>query len=644
MRRLLAALAMSVAICSTAAGQLPGMPSLPVDVTPASASHVQATAVASLLRATAGERFHVALDLRIDEGWVYYSPDPGQIVQPATLTVDAPGLAVGEPLWPGDERESKAIGSQLLVNNVYTSRAIIYVPITVPADATAGRYRITLTPGGQICADVCMNLEGVTAAVSIEVADRSVPNPAWTGRVAGGLADAVTAGQLKARHARSTAGGPTATTVVAAVGSAAGRMTLWAGLGLALLAGLTLNIMPCVLPVIPLRILSVVSMAKQSRRRFVTLGLAFAGGIVLFFAALAAINISVRLASGASINVSDHFTYPGVRIAMAMILVALAVNLFGGFTVTVPSRVASIEATRRAGHVKSAAMGFMMAVLATPCSFAYLLAAMAWAQVQPLWLGTVAMLLIGVGMAGPHVLLCAFPGLVEKLPAPGRWMELFRRTMGFALLPVAIWLISTLGTATWPFWVAAYGVVLAFSLWIWGTWVRYDAPFKRKVLVRGSAVLVALVGAWWMLPAHKPLATKFEHFAPGLISPARQQGRIVLVKVTASWCTECLVVDHTVYNRPDVARELADRNVLVMKADVTDRASPASEWVRRHFDGAPPMTIIYPPDGRQPRVLVGLFSPKQLFDALAAAALAAPTGTTGPLAPTGPARAVGQSP
>ena len=583
---------------------------------PAAANQVAAKAVASHRQVAPGQRFHVVLELDVAPGWIYYSPDPGPIVLPGRLDVQAGDLTAGATLWPADEPKTTRIDERTSVtNNAYHGRVRLYVPLEVPAGAEPGPRTITLTPGGQICEEVCIDLVGVSVATEVQVSSRASANPEWTEEIAAGLEQTMTADQLRAVHA---AAGPKASTVA---GAAATTMTLWGGLGLALLAGLTLNIMPCVLPVIPLRILSIVAMAHESRRRFVTLGLAFAAGILLFFIGLAVLSAALRLASEGALNVSDHFQYPAVRIAMAMVLVALAGNLFGLFDVIVPSKVAAMEGpAKREGHLKSLGMGFMMAILATPCSFAFLLTAMAWAQVQPLWLGTTAIVLVGVGMAAPHALLSAFPDLVKKLPRPGRWMELFKHAMGFLLLPVAIWLLSTLGESTWPFWVAAYGVVLSFCLWMWGKWVRYDAPRWRKLAVRLPAAALAIGSAIWMLPAPAAPATQFAPVDQGLIDSATAEGRIVLVKVTAAWCLECQVIEHRVYKTPQIASELKARNVLALKADVTDRASPASQWLRERVGGAPPITLIYPPGGKPPIKLVGGFDQAQLVAAIDAAA------------------------
>ncbi len=596
-------------------GQAVGQVADPLDfydepiITSMAGRYMSASVVSSHTAVSPGETFHVALVIELTDGWVYYSPDPGPPVMAGELSVSAGDLQAGQVLWPKDKPKTISLGDEAITNNAYTHRVVVYVPLTVPAGAAPGTRSLTLTPQGQICSDVCIDIQDLSFTTEVTVADSSQPNPAWTDELAGGIAHAMTAEQLKASHAAP--GG-----VIAAGGAAS--LTLWAGLGLALLAGLTLNIMPCVLPVIPIRILSIVAMAGDSRRRFVTLGLAFAGGIMLFFVGLAVANIVLRLAFDQAVNVSDHFTLPSVRIALAMLLVALAVNLFGAFNVTVPSRIAGMEGGE--GHAKTLGMGLMMAILATPCSFAYLLAAMAWAQVQPLWLGTIGILTIGLGMAGPHALLCAFPGLVSKLPKPGRWMELFKQSMGFLLLPVAIWLISTLSEETWPFWVTAYGVVLAFALWMGSMWVRYDATFGKKLIVRGLALAIALGGGVWMLTPPPEPVTHFADFDESLIERGRAGGRVVLVKATASWCTECIVLDYRVFNTPEISRQFSDFNVLAVKADVTNRSKPAALWLRREFNGSPPLTIVYPSDGGPPITLTGGFSKARLTEVLREAA------------------------
>jgi thiol:disulfide interchange protein len=575
------------------------------------AAPMEARLVPSLAPAAPGQALHLAVDIRIAETWAYYGPEPGAteiVVLPARMEVDTGPLEAGDVLWPKAKPYRLNIGDTTVTINSYKGRVVAYVPLTVPAETAPGDYEITVTPGGQVCGgpnDVCINLDGpdaVTATTTLAVGAQAKPNPAWTDdpEIAAGLADASAAGEAR----RAGPSGP--------------AMGLWTGLGVALLAGLILNVMPCVLPIIPLRIYSLVQMAGQSRRRYVTLGLAFAGGLVLFFVALAAVNVVLKLALGQAFNWSQQWQSPPVRITLALVVVAVAANLFDLFTVTVPQRVAALEGREgtRQGHLSSAGMGLMMAILATPCSFGILLAALAWGQTQTLAVGTAVFLLIGVGMAAPHVALAAFPKLLARLPKPGRWMELLKHGMGFALLLVAVWLLRTLAEGGYPFWVIGYAVVLAFALWMWGTWVRYDSPRWAKLAVRGCAVVLAVAAGWWMLTPPKPLAVDFQPFDRGGIAEARDDGRPVVLKFTASWCVSCHVIDATVYRDEALDDELAARGALTMKADVTNADAAASRYLRERFGKAPPLTVIFPPGEGEPVELTGKYDKADLLDAL----------------------------
>jgi thiol:disulfide interchange protein len=591
-----------------------------------SAKHFKIRAVASHTRVTPGQTFHVALVGELAKDWVYYSPHPSTDADAgvigASIGVEAGPFVAGPVRWTKDKPKTVDYPKGPVVLYVFAKRFVAYVPVTVPEGHPPGRQAITLKAQGQICLNVCLNLDGpneLSAATEVQVGGEALANPQWAGELADGLPTAVTAGQLKAEHEKAEA--EKAAAPAGAVGTAASGYSIWGGLGLALLAGLTLNIMPCVLPIIPLRIYSLVSMAKESRRRFVTLGLAFAAGIVLFFVGLAAINVVLKLVGKGTIDVNEQFRYPWVRVTIAMILLALSANLWGLFHVTVPSEVASLEAgEKRPGHLPAVGMGLMMAVLSTPCSFWLMALALAWAQVQPLWLGTLAIATIGVGMAVPHILLASFPGLVNVLPRPGVWMEHFKKTMGFLLLPAVLWLLSTLpAEGDWPFRVAGFGAALVLALWVWGSWVRYDAPWLRKLAIRGPAVVLAGVLGWWLLPQPPPPLVEFEPFDAARIEQARKDGSVVVVKVTAKWCTECHILDRRVFNTPEVASRFGKDKVVAVKADVTDSSRPASRWVERNFrdvGAAPPLTIVYPPGDGNPQVAVGQVTKAELFGML----------------------------
>lgn len=571
-----------------------------------------ARAIVSHRTVAPGDSLHLAVEMSVAaEMWLYGPAPGGKVVKPLPLTarIAAGGLRVGGVLFsPTSPHRTDFPDGTSDVHQVYETEAHLFVPVTVPSDAVPGRYELALKLSGQVCeADGTCVPVGQDLVSVVEVGAQSAASPEWTGRLGQILSQSRTAEQWGAA--------PAPTEPIQFAQPPGLGLTVAAGLGLALLAGLILNIMPCVLPVIPLRLLALLEQAKQARRRFFTLGMAFAAGVFLFFVALAGANVALKLVLQYTLKWGEPFRHPEFVIPMVLFLVALAANMFGAFTVTVPGRIASAEGGQ--GHLGAAGMGFLMAVLSTPCSFAILAAAFGWAQAQELWLGTVGILFIGVGMALPHAVLAAFPRIVSRIPRAGRWTELFKQFAGFVLLGIAVWLIGTQMQDRYLAWVMGYGVVLAMCLWVWGGWVRYDAPARRRWAVRGAALLVAAASGWWMLSPPKPLAVAMRPFDAAEIARARSQGKTVLVKFTAGWCAECILIDQLIYDSPEVAEGLAARGVVAFKGDVTKRDMPANEMLEKQLrQPGPPVTAILPPADAPPLLLIGSFSKADLFQAL----------------------------
>ena len=595
---------------------------------------VQSEAVASHRTVAPGSELIVAVEVTLKEGWHFYSPRPvaGRYEpKAAELTVEVDDgehpvydVHVAEVLWPQHQLLEDPLGDSF----AYESRFVAYVRLAVPANVTPGAVRTINTPlTGQACSDrgLCRDITiSPSTPIVVLIGRAPKPNPDWSDELAEGMAQAVPVDGLVAPEIDDF---PQA----AAAGGAKGDESVMIKLLLALIAGLILNVMPCVLPVIPLRILAIVDAAKGSRRRFVTLGLAFAAGVMAFFVALAVANVILRVASDQLFNWGEHFGFVWFRVAMALLMVVLAANLFGAFNVIVPKRIAGLDekvTARKGSHLGAGGMGLMLAILATPCSFALLIGVFAWAQGQSVALGTLAVLLVGVGMAAPHALLAAFPKLVDYLPRPGRWMELLKQGMGFAVLGVAVWLFGTLIPMDgdhYVVWAAGYAVVLAAGLWMWGTWVRYDWSLRRKVVVRGLAALLAVLAGMAMLEPSAQVGDgspiDFQPFDEAALVAARADGQVVLVKFSATWCISCRWVDLNVYNSHRVPEALVTGDVLSMKADVSNRGTPASDYLYETLgEQGVPLTVIFPPGDAEPIPLRGKITAAEVIEALKQAA------------------------
>ena len=375
--------------------------------------------------------------------------------------------------------------------------------------------------------------------------------------------------------------------------------SIWFALGLAFLAGLSLNIMPCVWPVLPLIVMRIIGQAKQNKGKSTALGLAFCLGILLFFASLAAANIILQVFYGTVLQWGDQFRNPAFVAGMALLLVVLALFMFGVFTVTVPSSIASKSGSGR-GYTGAVGMGFLAAILSTPCSFAILAAAFAWAQAQPLLPATLAIMVIGLGMAVPYGILTSMPGLLKHIPKPGRWMELFKQGIGFALLVIAVKLVSALPQQR-RMGLLYFAVVLAFSVWMWGGWVSFDTKMLRKWAIRTIAVVLAVAAGWAFLP--EPLAEliPWQKYDADLIKAARTAEKPVLIKFTADWCLSCQVVEKIVYSREDIAKLIEEKNILAVKADTTTKDMPATLALKNIYnEPGVPVSMLFMPGKDEP--------------------------------------------
>jgi thiol:disulfide interchange protein len=369
-------------------------------------------------------------------------------------------------------------------------------------------------------------------------------------------------------------------------------------LGLAFLAGLALNIMPCVWPVLPVIVLRLVEQAKQSKAKSIAMGLVFCLGILLFFACLAGASAVLRLFYGTVLQWGDQFRSPAFVMVMALLLVVLALFMFDVFTVTVPSSV-STKAGSKKGFAGALGMGFLAAILSTPCSFAILAAALAWAQAQPLALGTFAIMVIGLGMAAPYAILTSLPGLLAALPRPGKWMQIFKQAVGFILLFIAVWLIAALPQQR-RIGVLYFALALAFCLWMWAGWVDYSTKFSRKLLIRViAAVLAVAAGLYFLSPSEKLI--DWQEYDAELIETSLKNQRPVLIEFTADWCMSCKFIEKVVYSRRDVAELIKQKSVLAIKADTTLKDHPATLALKDVYnEPGVPVSILFLPGRQEP--------------------------------------------
>jgi thiol:disulfide interchange protein len=394
--------------------------------------------------------------------------------------------------------------------------------------------------------------------------------------------------------------------------AAADGSVLWFFL-LAILAGLSINIMPCVLPVIPLIIMRLVGQAKESSSRRVALGFSFCGGIVLFFAAFAVISAAIKLSTGVALDLNGIYRNPAAVITLFLFIVFFALVLLDVLIIGLPGSVAGKQGGG-GGFAGSIGMGFFAGILSTPCSGAIIGAVLVWAQTQPLAVSSVALVLMGVGMALPYAILISVPKLLDYVPKPGTWMEIFKKTGGFLLLIIAVKFMLAGLTKDHLINVLLYGVIFGFCVWMWGTWVTFSTPKGKKRLVRGIAAALAIATGFWLLPAPQQSQIDWQKYDPAVVQNALENNQPVLLKFTADWCTNCKIVDKNVYKDPETAAFLTQQGFVTIKADTTQSTYQATIDYNAIFKGAGsvPNTVLLNPDNKTITNLRGIFTSEEL--------------------------------
>ncbi len=367
-------------------------------------------------------------------------------------------------------------------------------------------------------------------------------------------------------------------TLTASLGAAdeAAFLPFFAILALALLGGLILNVMPCVLPVLSIKLLHVVAHGGGAQAAVRQSFVATAAGILAAFVALAAILVGLQ-AGGAAVGWGVQFQQPLFIVAMTLVVTLFAANLWGFFELRLPTWLAGAgSAVDEDRHSLGGAFagGVFATVLATPCSAPFLGTAVGFALARgPVEIFAI-FIALGLGMATPFLLVAAVPRLATMLPKPGRWMIAVRRVLGLALAGTAVWLVSILGFQVSA--GAAYGLAALMVAILGLLATRSRWPAALRPVAHAAVVVVAILSlatpqlASTVAPAEQVDDSYWQPFDAEAIPQLVAAGKVVFVDVTAEWCLTCKVNKELVLNRGAVAALLRSPDVVAMRADWTN--------------------------------------------------------------------------
>ncbi len=559
------------------------------------------------------------------------------------FVVDADGIVAGKPRWPkGVVHHDEHFGDVI----VYFDAVDVELPLrrTTP-DARTATLRATF----QGCQNegICYPpmTRSVTIALPKGVVQSAPPAAPAAGPAGKTVAEAIADLGAEATPPASTPPPPdTETTstrtspvdgVAATAASAIAKTpedsrsagTLLAALALALLGGLILNLMPCVLPVLSLKVLGLAG-SGESPQRARAHALWYTAGVLSSFVALGALAMALRQA-GQALGWGFQLQQPLVVAGLGLLMFVFGLSLsgvwqVGGRWVGVGHGLAS-----RGGAVGDFFTGMLAVVVAAPCTAPFMAPALGWAFAAPTGSALLVFAFLGLGLALPFLLIGFVPALARRLPKPGGWMETFKQILAFPMYLTAIWLVWVLAKqrgADAVGWWALAALALAFAAWAWTHAHMHGSRWGRI-----AATLALLATAWPLsaiatLPrddAARPQASTIADsvpFSEQRLADLRGAGRVVLVNMTADWCVTCKANEKTVFARDGFREALTEANAVYMVGDWTDVDPAITAYLQRYKAVGVPLYVVYPRDGGEGTVLPTVLTPQLVREALRRAA------------------------
>lgn len=591
-----------------------------------SSSKVTVTAVAQRQQASPGEQFAIAVVFDHAKGWHTQTnepklPDELKDLDPIAteIQIDAPkGVKIGPIQWPKPEPYTvKWVGKPMTLE-FFAGKAVAFVPVQLAADAPPGKLTIPLAISIQACDESqCLMPENLNLEVAIEVRPL---DQAATGAAPGGDADLFGAFDPSV-FSRMNEGATTS--------AARSRFDFFGYefslardqvpliLAIAFVAGFLLNLTPCVLPVIPIKVLSLQQQAGNPGK-LALFGAVYCIGIVATFLVLGLLIFGI-VTGGQKQDWGQVFTSRWFTIVMAGIVGVMGLGMIGLFTLQLPQSVYMLNPSHDT-VLGNFLLGALTAVLSTPCTGPLLGATIAWAATQPAYMGLVTFVVMGFGMAFPYALLIAFPKLIDRLPKAGPGGELLKQVLGILMLAVAAFLLSNLTSEKWP-WYAVGAIAVAGGLWAIAGGLKMLKSGRAKAIVTVLAIGWIGITVWTTraLTTEGPVSwTKFVN-APETeirqrIDEALKAGKTVVVDFTAKWCTNCHVIERNVLLSEKGVGLLNSRDVLPVKIDLTSAGEDQGWGLVRQISGGGgiPLVAVFRPGREQPVYFNSFFKPSDL--------------------------------
>ncbi len=416
----------------------------------------------------------------------------------------------------------------------------------------------------------------------------------------------------------------------AAVAAPNGSRSLLTFLFFGFLGGFILNLMPCVLPVISLKIFGLIQHAGNDRRHILKSGLAFVAGIFVWFIALALLLIVIKRAGG-EIGWAIQFTNSYFVLGMSVVVLVFALNLFGVFEIVLPQGANRGLLSASAGHSHAASFfqGVFATILGTSCTAPVLGAAVGYALTQSAGIILLMFLAVAAGMGGPYLLLSAQPAWVKFLPKPGAWMERVKQLMGFPMLATLVFLLYVLGAQRGPeaiIWTACFLLVISLACWMKGAFLLPTSSARSRAVVILLILVLVLGGGHYFIrekfsETHLETSSAtavgdWQTFTSEKLDAALAQNRAIFIDFTAAWCVTCKFNEATVLESGAVREAFARHGILKFKADWTNADPTITKYLKQFGRPGVPLYVLYPGGKSEPIILPELLTKNIVLEKL----------------------------
>ena len=574
----------------------------PADAQPGTSGKADFEMAADRSAYAAGDTVRLAALVEVESRWHINSNQPAQeYLIPTELKLELPaGWEAATFSYPSDKAYQFPFETEPVL--VYDETFEIFAELTLPAGLGDGPIPIDATLHYQACDDrQCVAPTSLTKSFEIVIGPGGEPTHA----------------SLFGGGGSTGASGSTTKT-----STAAGGGNLFTMLLLGLLGGFILNAMPCVLPVLSLKVFGLVKSAGQGRSQLVTGAAATTFGILVSFWALALAAVLAAKA-GAAVGWGVQFQQPGFVAFLAVVVVLFSLNMWELFEIPLPQSLARVGSSGPTeglgGHFAS---GLFATLMATPCSAPFLGTAVGFALGQPAHTIFLVFTAIGLGLALPYILLAVIPGAAAWLPKPGAWMNTFRHIMGFLLAAAAVWLFYVLAGQISSEHIAFVQLaLLGLALFVWLAKGAPQSSGRKRFALIGA--LIAAGGSIFLAAAAPPVSSSVD--GSSLVSwvafdeteakSLADDGKMVFVDFTADWCLTCKANERLVIETPEIAGAFEEKGVVAMKGDWTNRDDTITEFLARYGRSAVPFYVLFRP-GQEPYAFGELLTKSGILEAL----------------------------